>query len=182
MLRIISGIYRSRKIEQPNTFSTRPTMDRVREAIFNSIRYDIKDKLVVDLFAGSGSMGFEALSNGAMKVYFVDNNTEAIKTINRNKEILNVNNLTIYKSDALDFLKHSIGKKFDYFFMDAPFKEYELINKCINYIYDNKLLSINGIIVVETDSLHNIILKDGLVLQKWKKYGKIYILFIALNN
>lgn len=85
-MRVISGIARGSKIETIDSLKTRPTLDRVKEALFNILQNDIKDSIVLDLFAGSGALGIESLSRGAKKVYFCDNNIDAIKVIKRNLE------------------------------------------------------------------------------------------------
>lgn len=81
MIRIIAGEFRHREIVNPNRAKTRPTQDRVREAIFSAISMSIKNRVVLDLFAGSGAYGFEALSRGASKAYFVDNAKECVEAI-----------------------------------------------------------------------------------------------------
>ena len=83
-MRIISGKYKGRMLKGFDLIGTRPTMDRVKESMFATIQNKIKDSIVLDLFAGSGSLGIEALSNGSKYVYFVDKSEEAIKTIKSN--------------------------------------------------------------------------------------------------
>ena len=80
-MRVISGKYKGKKLDGFNIEGTRPTMDRVKESMFALIQNEIKDAICLDLFAGSGSLGIEALSNGAKKCYFVDKNQIAIETI-----------------------------------------------------------------------------------------------------
>ena len=83
-MKVISGLLKGRNIEGFNIEGTRPTMDRVKESIFSTIQFEIRDAIVLDLFAGSGNLGIEAISNGATRCYFVDNNKVAINTINKN--------------------------------------------------------------------------------------------------
>ncbi|WP_268869704.1 16S rRNA (guanine(966)-N(2))-methyltransferase RsmD [Mycoplasmopsis felifaucium] len=180
MIRIISGKYRHRQIEQPDTKNTRPTMDRVREAIFSSIRFEISEKIVLDLFAGSGSIGIEALSNGAMKAVLVDNDKNAIKTIKQNISSLGINNAEVFACNSLDFLQKFTGREFDFIFLDPPYAEYDLLNQCLELIKQNKFLSKFGQIIIETDDLDKIIVPSGLVVVKQKQYGQVYILYI--NN
>ena len=101
-MRIISGKYKGRKIEGFNIEGTRPTMDRVKESLFGSIQNYIKDSVVLDLFAGSGSLGIEALSNGAKLCYFSDNSKEAINVLNKN--LKDIDNSYVIKSDYKDAL------------------------------------------------------------------------------
>ncbi|WP_258408987.1 16S rRNA (guanine(966)-N(2))-methyltransferase RsmD [Mycoplasmopsis columbina] len=182
MLRIISGIHRSRLLEQPEENITRPTMDRIREAIFNSIRFKIKDAIVLDLFAGSGAFSFEAISNGAMKAIAVDNSFAATKVIEKNQNSLNVSNLEIYKQDVLAFLNNNGGKKFDFIFIDPPYKNYELINEILKTILHKEYLTKNGLIIVETNNSNLITIPEGLTVQNNKKYGKVEIIFVSNNN
>ena len=83
-MRVITGIARGTKLKTIETMLTRPTMDRVKESLFNILQDKIKDSIVLDLFAGSGALGIEALSRGAKKAYFCDKNSEAIKVIKEN--------------------------------------------------------------------------------------------------
>ncbi|WP_027120389.1 16S rRNA (guanine(966)-N(2))-methyltransferase RsmD [Mycoplasmopsis lipofaciens] len=182
MLRIISGKYRSRKIEQPDLEFTRPTTDRIREAIFSSIRQNIENKIILDLFSGSGAISFEAISNYCMKAIAVDNNNNAINIIKKNASILKANNIDIVKMDALQYLQNSTGRKFDYIFLDPPYDQYELLNNALQQIKINKYLNKNGLIIVETNDKSKIKIPDKFLIQKEKQYGKIFILFISKNN
>ncbi|UUD35443.1 16S rRNA (guanine(966)-N(2))-methyltransferase RsmD [Mycoplasmopsis caviae] len=182
MLRIISGKYRHLNIKQPKTTNTRPTMDRVREAIFSSIRFNLEGSCILDLFAGSGAYSFEALSNFAAKSVAIDNNSEAINTIKENALMLKIENIEIIKDDVLNFLNTKIGRTFDFIFIDAPYNEYELVNKCLELICNHKFLTRNGLIILETDNHLRINIPDKLTIQKQKKYGRVDILFIANNN
>ncbi|WP_406617576.1 16S rRNA (guanine(966)-N(2))-methyltransferase RsmD [Mycoplasmopsis adleri] len=178
MLRIISGKYRHRQIDQPNTTNTRPTMDRVREAIFSSIHFQIEGKIVLDLFAGSGSFGIEAISNGAMKSVLVDNNGDAINTIKNNLSKLEIHNAEVFQKNAIDFLTNMTGREFNFIFVDPPYAEYDLLNQSLNLILQNGFLAKYGQIIVETDNPDKIILPKGLTYAKEKKYGQVYVLFI----
>lgn len=168
-MRVISGKYKGKKLLGFNIDGTRPTMDRVKESLFGIIQNSIKGSIVLDLFAGSGSLGIEALSNGAKSCYFVDNNIELIKIIKNN--VLGMNDdINIIKSDyqnALEMFKNG-NIKFDIIFLDPPYK-LNLINECLNEIIEYNLLSDNGIIVCEyeTENIEN----NRLKLIKYKEYG-----------
>ena len=174
-MRVISGKYKGKKLIGFNIDGTRPTMDRVKESLFGIIQNYIKDSIVLDLFAGSGSLGIEALSNGANECYFFDNNIELINIIKKNT--VGINGAHIMKSDyrnSLELLKNS-NIKFDIVFLDPPYK-FNLINDCLNKIYEYNLLNKDGIIVCEYESEN--ITTDNFELIKEKSYGskniKIY--------
>ena len=155
-MRIVAGKYRHRNIIYPDDAThTRPTKDRVREAIFSAIG-DISDARTLDLYAGSGAMGIEALSRGASHVTFVDISPIAIKTIKANLDSLKVspNEYEIIKDkdiNALEFLKQK-GNKFDLIILDPPYEEgqYELI---IEKMRELDLISENAILVLEANRL-----------------------------
>ena len=174
-MRVISGKYKGKNLIGFNIDGTRPTMDRVKESLFGIIQNNIRDSIVLDLFAGSGSLGIEALSNGAKESYFFDNNIELINIIKNNTK--GIDGVHIMKSDyknSLELLKNS-NIKFDLIFLDPPYK-LNLINDCLDKIYDYNLLNNEGIIVCEYE-LENIN-TDKFDLIKEKKYGskniKIY--------
>ena len=149
-MRIISGKYRSRKIETLNDLSIRPATDRVKGAIFNSLqsRIDLNGANVLDLFAGSGNIGLEALSRGAQKIVFVENSKYAIEVINKNISSLNENeNCDVIEISFEQFLKiNSI--EFDLVFADPPYV-YSDLNKLPKMIFFSKIVKQNGLLVIE---------------------------------
>lgn len=171
-MRIISGKYKGKKLNGFNIDGTRPTMDRVKESLFAMIQNHINGSTVLDLFAGSGALGLEAISNGAKKCYLVDNNQIAIKTIKENsiniKEDINIINI-----DYKKFLKET-KEKFDIIFLDPPYQSNQL-NKALKIIEERNLLNENGIIICEYEKIEPI---TNLKLLKNKSYGpkniKIY--------
>lgn len=173
-MRIVGGKYRHRLIVYPDDAThTRPTKDRVREAIFSAVG-DITNYNVLDLYAGSGAMGIEALSRGASHCVFVDNSVIAIKTIKENITNLKIPNeeYEIIKNRdlvALDLLK----QKFDLIILDPPYEEgqYEMI---VDLLKEKDLLSENAIIVMEAN--HPIIL-ENIDYKKNKEYhyGEIMV-------
>lgn len=180
MLRVIAGIYRSRKLEQPPRDITRPARDMVKESFFSIIHFKLQDALVLDLFAGSASLAIEALSRGAAKAVAVDLNSEAINVMNKNKSNLGITNLDIIKMDVLSFLGTQV-QKYDIIFLDPPYKMIDLYSKSLDLIARKNLLSDNGYIILETDSPDKITAPIGLTLHKTKKYGKTYILIFTIN-
>ena len=139
-MRIIAGKYKHRLINYPeNNKDIRPTKDRVREAIFSALG-DISDKTVVDLYAGSGAMGIEALSRNASYAIFNDISKLSIDVVKANLSSLGVDNATYKISYAEDFnLLNSLDKKYDIYFIDPPYKkgQYEkLINSILNMMFN----------------------------------------------
>ena len=169
-MRVISGLYKGKIIEGFDIEGTRPTQDRVKESLFGSIQDYIEDSIVLDLFAGSGNLGIEALSNYAKECYFVDNNKEAIKVINNNLSKIGITSNVLNKDykDALEYFK-SNNIKFDLVFLDPPYKD-NYIDYAINYLLENNLLNDKSIIVAEFE---NDIKTDyeELKIKKEKKYG-----------
>ena len=123
MLRITSGIFRGRVIHAPTGTRTRPTQARLRQALFNSLQFEIPDARVLDLFAGSGALGFEALSRGAREVVFVENSKPAIKLIEKNAEDLKVTSLIRILPVSLESAWGSLEKTqpFDLILADPPY-------------------------------------------------------------
>lgn len=174
-MRIISGEFRGLRLESPDGIDTRPTLDRVKEAVFSMIMPYLIDASVLDLFAGSGAIGLEALSRGAEKAVFVDKNKKAVECINRNISAAKVGDKSVvYTKDAVSYLE-SCKDKFDLIFLDPPYFE-GFYSTVIRLIEEKGLLKENGIIIVEwdfengfTDDLGN------FNLLKEKKYGRVGI-------
>lgn len=177
-MRIISGKYKGKKLLGDNIDGTRPTMDRVKESLFGIIQDKIKESVCLDLFAGSGSLGIEAISNGANTCYLVDNNKKVIEILKQNTN--NINNIHIIFNDFIkaleEFKKQNI--KFDIIFLDPPYK-LNLIQISLNKIKEYNLLNKNGIIVCEYD---NEIFNIDYEIIKEKKYGNKNIRIYKKNN
>ncbi len=180
-MKIISGKLKGRVIKGFDIDGTRPTMDRVKESLFSSIQNYIPDSICLDLFSGSGNLGFEALSNSAKFCYFNDKNFKCTNLINKYVKEFGVEEsskvLNLDYNSALSFFKNN-NIKFDIIFLDPPYKFKEINNIC-KYIYDNQLLNKDGIIVIEINDLYIDI--DFYSKIKEKKYGDKYIL-IYKNN
>lgn len=173
MLRIISGKYRHLKIEAPNTDKTRPTTDRVREALMSALGNKLEEACVLDLFAGSGALGLESLSRGAKNAYFVDKSKEAIKTIKINLNNLKENNacvLMLSYDKALNYFKEKCIK-FDIVFIDPPYKMKDVYKEVRNKLIEYSLLK-DGAIIVE-ESNEKFLGEYGI--SKDYKYGIVHI-------
>lgn len=182
-MRVISGTLKGKNIEGYNINGTRPTMDRVKESVFSTIQDSIKNSVVLDLFAGSGQLGIEAISNGSKLCYFIDNNKEATNTIKKNIELLNIKDKSIvlnydYKKSLNYFKDNNI--KFNIIFVDPPY-DYDVLDKVISKILEYNLLEKKGILVIEHTKEIKGDYKD-LYLYKAKKYGYKYINIYIRNN
>ena len=178
-MKVISGTLKGRNIEGYNIDGTRPTMDRVKESLFASIQDYIKDSVVLDLFAGSGGLGIEAISNGSKLCYFIDNNNEVIKVLNKNITNLNIkDNSRVILSDWKKFLNECSNNnlKFDLIFVDPPYA-YDVYEKILEKVTNLNLLNDNGLIILEHSNLKLKEKYNNLTLYKEKKYGNksVYI-------
>lgn len=175
-MKVISGKYKGRNILGFNIDGTRPTQDRVKESIFGMIQNKVPNSIALDLFAGSGNLGIEALSNFASFTYFVDSNKEAVTTINKNLEIINEKNFKVILNDyrkALVMLeKEKI--KFDIVFLDPPYKD-KIIEEILNELDIKDLLNNNALVICETEYLNFVKDYSNYRLIKNKKYGYKYV-------
>lgn len=182
-MRVISGKARGKKLVSLEGLTTRPTLDRVKEALFNIIQFDIENKRILDLFAGSGALGIEALSRGANSATFCDNSYEAIQVIKTNIEnTKNVDKSIVINKDyslALNSLSKQ-NKKFNIIFLDPPYKT-DFGIKALKAILDLEILAKDGMIILETDDEQKeqeIIHIQGINVFDKRKYGKVMLIFI----
>jgi len=182
-MRVISGKLKGRNILGYNIEGTRPTMDRVKESVFAMIQDYLPNSIVLDLFAGSGNLGIEAISNGAKIVYFNDFNKHCIKVINENIECFNIkNNAIVTNLDYKEALKYyqKNNLKFNIIFLDPPYKEH-IINEILDFLINNNLLDNNALVICEFNKIETYI-NDKLVLFKEKKYGDKYVFIYKYGN
>lgn len=181
-MRVISGKLKGRNILGFDISGTRPTMDRVKESVFAMIQNNLQG-VVLDLFAGSGNLGIEALSNGASKVYFNDKNKKCINVIQNNLDNFNLLNDSVVTNmdylDALNYYKKN-HISFDLVFLDPPYSEH-IISKIITSLLDYNLLNNGGLIVCEINN-NDIFVNDRLSLYKERSYGDKKVLIYKLNN
>lgn len=173
-MRIISGKYKGKKIDGFDIDGTRPTKDRVKESIMAMIQSKINDSLVLDLFAGSGSLGIEALSNGANMCYFIDNSTQIFNILKKN--LNNIDNSVLLKMDYKDALSKFYNDqiKFDVIFLDPPY-HLNILNNAIKLIQDYNLINDEGIIICEYEEEIPVSIYKTV---KEKKYGKTNVLIL----
>ncbi len=147
----------------------RPTPDRVRETLFNWIQFDIEQRYCLDLFAGSGALGFEALSRGAAQCVFVESSPELVKQLETTANRFNSLHHSIHLADALSWLQNC-QQTFDIIFLDPPFHQ-DLIMQCLLTIKKHKLLNDNGMIYIEAEK--KFVLTDDWQMMKNKRAGQV---------
>lgn len=183
-MRIISGTMRGTKLFTLEGENTRPTLDRVKEALFSKINYKLQDALILDLFTGSGALALESLSRGAQKSFLCDQSRDAIKIINQNIEKTKTKDRTLllncdYKKALEELKKQNI--KFDIVFLDPPYKT-NFGENAAKLIVENALLNEDGIMILETDEEKRVIENldtDLIKIDDIKKYGRVYLLFLS---
>ncbi len=181
-VRIIAGEYRSRKLQFPSLEGLRPTTDRIRETLFNWLQDSIQFEVCLDLFAGSGALGFEALSRGASQVDFIEKNADAADSIRSNIERLGARQGRVYRVDALTWLAQARqdGSQYGLVFLDPPFKEALLAN-AISLLEAAAIMKEGCLVYVEQNLNSNTVeFPASWVELKSKKAGSVsYSLFKA---
>lgn len=182
-MRVISGIRKGHKLKVPKGDKIRPTEDKVKESLFNILGPIDENSLVLDLFAGSGSIGIEFLSRGAKKVYFIDRSFESINTIKENLRHTKLEEQSqIIKGNSLRELENfaKINMSFDYIFIDPPYNDREILLKTLESLDNKSVLSSNGIIIVEHDREIEIVFNQFILIDE-RKYGKKVISFLKYD-
>ena len=175
MIRVNAGKYKGRKIEEPNPLTTRPSKDIVKVGLFNIIRNEVLNCTFLDLFAGSGQIGIEALSRSAKKVYFIEKDRNAFKILKNNLSYVPSSDYEVINTDFKLFLDNSLNLiKFDIIFVDPPYKM-EINDEFISNLISN-YLNDSGILIFEREEKFNDELNDKYSFKEYK-YGrsKLYI-------
>lgn len=182
MMRIITGTARGVKLATLEGETTRPTSERAKEAIFSMIQFDIEGRSVLDLFAGSGQMGLEALSRGAERATLVDQAKAPIAVINQNVQKTRLGeNCRVVCADYADFLRNRTGsEKYDLVFLDPPYGD-NLLPGALRLLSERRLLKPGAIIVCESSSETVL---DGVTSEKYTvlrtaKYGVAYVTLLT---
>lgn len=174
-MRIIAGEYKGRRITAPEDTSIRPTTGKVKEAIFAMLMNDMYDAIVIDLFAGTGNLGIEALSRGARKCYFGDNSRDSLKLIKENIVHCRAEDKSIIIAGSYEKVLDRINEKADIILLDPPYKE-GLMLKCIERITEIDILADDGVIVAEHGDYDELPEElNGLTKIKEKRYGTINV-------
>jgi len=147
-MRVISGTARGRRLREPAGIEIRPTTDKVKEAVFNIVQFDVEGRRVLDLFAGTGQLGVEALSRGAASAVFVDSAPQAVKLVKQNLEICGFSDRAqVIHADSVGYLAHSDA--FDLVFVDPPY-DADLLDRALFSIFQFDILRRNGIMICES--------------------------------
>lgn len=182
-MRVISGTAKGTKLNSIDELSTRPTLDRVKESLFNIVQNRIEDSIVLDLFAGSGAIGIEFLSRGCRTAFLCDKSNKAVSMIHQNleKTRLQSNAIVInndYKKCLQDMSKQNMA--FDIIFIDPPYKD-DIAVDSVEMILSLKLLNQDGIIIIETDEkdreIENL-KKLDVEIYDCRKYGRANLIFL----
>lgn len=180
-MRVIAGSARRVSLKTLDGMNTRPTQDRIKETLFNMLQYDLADCTFLDLFAGSGGIGIEALSRGAKTAVFVEQNADAVQIVRENLKATRLEDrAVVMHTDALTALKRLEGKyRFDYIFMDPPYN-HELERQMLEYLADSELIDKQSTIIIEAslETSFDYLESLGFVLEKNKTYKTNKHLFV----
>ena len=180
-MRIVAGKAKGTKLYTLEGENTRPTLDRVKESLFNIIQNEIQDSIFLDLFSGSGAIGLEAISRGAKKAILCDKSKEACMIIRKNIEKTHaLENTELYQADFKEVLTNRIHEKLDIIFLDPPYKTNFAI-EAVKLILEKDLLKDNTMIIIETDDSDRILenLKNiNCEIKDIRKYGRAYLIFL----
>lgn len=172
-MRIISGSLKGRKLSGYDIPGTRPTMDKVKESMFAMIQDRISNSVALDLFAGTGSLGLESISNGAKHCYFVDRNPKCTKVITTDVDVFGIKNqatiLTMTAQKAISYFQ-SGGIKFDLVFLDPPYKDF-VIGDVLKNLQKKDLLNDHATLVCEMETNYEQLDDDAFLLLKSRQYG-----------
>lgn len=184
-MRIISGKARGTKLYTLEGENTRPTLDRVKESIFNIIQNEIEGAKILDLFAGSGAIGLEFLSRGAEKAVLCDKSKDAINIINKNVEKTHMEaQVQVYNTDFENCLEKIKKEQFDIIYLDPPYAT-EYIKKSLEKIINLNIAKEESLIIIETDDEPRILKEIGNIdieIVDKRKYGRATIIFASLKK
>ena len=171
-MRVITGSARGRRLKELEGMETRPTTAKVKESLFSIIQFDIEGRRVLDLFAGTGQLGIEALSRGAAECVFVDQRSDAVELIRENVKLCGLESAArIRKGDALAYLRS--GEKFDLIFLDPPYAA-DLLDQALEQITRFDICRGHGIIIAESAADHTLPpVQEPYSLYREYRYGKI---------
>lgn len=184
-MKIIGGKYKGREIKGPRNNLIRPTLAKIREAFFDIISDEIKNAYFLDLYAGTGAMGIEAISRGAKKVYFVDNSKIATTLLSKNLAFIESNLYVIMRIDVLGALGYIESKKlkFDIAYIDPPYNDGTTYTDVMSNILKHNIMNNKCIIGIEHNKYMTNLLNNSFndVKAKLYKYGDTYLTVLRRN-
>ena len=183
-MRIISGSARGTKLFTLEGINTRPTLDRVKESLFNIIQEYVTNSYFIDLFSGSGSIGLEAASRGAKEVILCDNSKDAVQIIKKNIDKTHLQErVRLYNLDYKTLLKEKIVKTPDIIYIDPPYNS-NFAEESVKIILERKLANENTKIIIETDDKKVIdnLKKMNINIVDQRKYGRAILVFLKLGR
>lgn len=183
MMRIITGKAKGIHLKTLEGEATRPTTERVKESVFSMLQFDIEGRSVLDLFAGSGQMGLEAVSRGAQDAVLVDRSKDAIRIIGENVEKTKLGvSCRVVQSDAVDYLRRNRGRKFDIVFLDPPYAA-DLYASALSALWECEAIKPTSMIVCESDDENpwgeDSKISERFTVQKCVRYGRIVVTLLT---
>ena len=180
-LRIVAGKWRSRLLDIADVPGLRPTSQRIRETLFNWLMPAIHGARCLDLFAGTGALGLEALSRGARSVVFIEKSATAVATLRKNCQALGADGAVIRQTDAVDYLRRNTEDSFDVVFLDPPFDEDRNEELC-RLLAEHSLLADQGFAYLEQDRGRELPgLPEGWQVLKNKTAGNVRYMLVQRN-
>ncbi len=186
-MRIVGGLHKGRRLVAPKGNDTRPSTDRLREALFNILEHrdgGLEGKRVLDLFAGSGALGLEALSRGAVFALFVDSGAGARGAVRQNIETLGLTGQTrLFRRDAKDLgpLPANVGAPFDVIFMDPPYADTD-VERAAHSVINGHWASKGAILIIERGSQTVPVVSSQLILFDQRRYGDSHLFFYQYED
>lgn len=169
-LRIIGGRWRGRNLCIADEKALRPTANRIRETLFNWLREDVVGARCLDLFAGSGALGIEAVSRGAVSAVLVDHNRQAVKILRQSLRVLGTEEIIVHQAEALQWIK-DLSENFDIIFLDPPFGS-GLVEQSLSLLLHIRCVTAKTLIYVESERVWQPI--SGIDLVKHAKAGQVH--------
>ena len=177
---------KGRKLSFKDADGLRPTSGKARETLFNWLQFEISDKTILDPFSGTGALGIEALSRGASKVYFIEKNSKAFKTLESNLNLLNPNQYNLINQDSIKYLEKADLLPFDLIFLDPPFNK-GLLPSILSLLSRKNLISTESKIYIESEYEMNLEFLNSNIMYKCrivkqKKSGNVHYCLISLEE
>ena len=180
-MRVISGRLKGKRLMSPLNDKVRPTLDRIKETLFNIIQFDVQGCTFLDLFSGCGGVGIEAVSRGANEVIFCDWDRDSLKVLKTNLKNLGIESF-VYEGDFKQLLKKQPPEKFDFIYIDPPYAG-DHAQTALEMIAEKKLLKKDGVAIVEklTEDKREFC-ADGLVVKQSRKMGNVTMVFYVRED